>query len=133
MIELPEDGKKFAFELPAELLNRNVLVEVVGVGQTKSQAYFSNSLSVQLIENYGQLRVTSDETGKPLSTIYVKTYARMKDGSVRFYKDGYTDLRGRFDYSSLSTNELDQVDRFVLLILSEEHGAIVREANVPKR
>ncbi|MDA1050033.1 MAG: hypothetical protein O3C40_06085 [Planctomycetota bacterium] len=132
-IELPKGGKKFEIALPDELLNRNVLVEIVGAGQTKSQAYYSNSLSVQLIENYGQLRVAAEDTGKPLATVYVKAYARMKDGSVRFFKDGYTDLRGRFDYSSLNTNELDHVERFALLILSDDHGAVVREAAPPKR
>ena len=132
-IELAKGGKRHEFALPDELLNRNVLVEVVAAGQTKSQAYFSNSLSVQLIENYGQLRVTSLDSGQPLSTVYVKAYARMQDGSVRFFKDGYTDLRGRFDYASLSTNELEHVDRFALLILSENHGATVREAAPPKR
>ena len=65
--------------------------------------------------------------------MYVKVYARMKDGNVRFYKDGYTDLRGCFDYSSLSTNELDFVDRFSILVLSDEYGALVRETNPPKQ
>ena len=133
VIALPEGGKKFEFALPDELLNRNVLVEIVGAGQTKSQAYFSNSLAVQVIDNYGHLRVTAAENDKPLSTVYVKAYARMKDGNVRFFKDGYTDLRGRFDYSSLNTNELDHVERFALLILSDDHGAVVREAAPPKR
>jgi hypothetical protein len=133
VIDLPGDQRVFEFPLPGELRNRNVLVEVIGAGQTKSQAYFSNSLSVQVIENYGQLRVTSDPAGKPLSVVYVKAYARMKDGTVRFYKDGYTDLRGRFDYSSLNTNELDFVDKFAFLVLSDEHGAVVREAAPPKR
>jgi len=132
-IDLPADQRAVEIPLPDELRNRNVLVEVIGAGQTKSQAYFSNALSVQVIENYGHVRVTHNDTGKPLSTVYVKAYARMKDGSVRFYKDGYTDLRGRFDYSSLNTNELDFVDRFALLILSDEHGAVVREAAPPKR
>jgi hypothetical protein len=77
--------------------------------------------------------VASEQADKPLSTVYVKVYARMQDGTVRFYKDGYTDLRGRFDYSSLNTNELDFVDKFALLVLSEEHGAVVREAAPPKR
>ena len=72
-------------------------------------------------------------SGKPLPKVYVKVYARMKDGRVRFYKDGYTDLRGLFDYSSLNTNELDFVDKFSLLIMSEQNGAVVREANPPKR
>lgn len=132
-IELQSSGRSHEFNLPDELLNRNVLVEVVAGGLTKSQAYYSNALSVQLIENYGQLRVSVAEDGKPLSTVYVKAYARMKDGSVRFYKDGYTDLRGRFDYSSLNTNELEQVDRFALLVLSEHHGALVREATRPRQ
>ena len=57
----------------------------------------------------------------------------MNDGSVRFYKDGYTDLRGRFDYASLSTNDLDFVDRFSVLILSDDLGAVVKEALPPKQ
>jgi hypothetical protein len=57
----------------------------------------------------------------------------MKDGSVGFYKDGYTDLRGRFDYVSLNTDELDRVEKFAMLILSEKSGAIVKEASPPKR
>ncbi|MEO8497805.1 MAG: hypothetical protein ABI614_22290, partial [Planctomycetota bacterium] len=133
VIELPDGERAVEFPLPDELQNRNVLVEVIGAGQTKSQAYFSNSLAVQVIENYGHLRVTSEQTDKPLPMVYVKAYARMKDGTVRFYKDGYTNLRGRFDYSSLNTNELDYVDKFALLVLSEEHGAVVREAAPPKR
>ena len=57
----------------------------------------------------------------------------MKGGAVQFYKDGYTDLRGRFDYTSLSTNELDNVEKFSLLVLSDTDGAVVREADPPKR
>ena len=62
-----------------------------------------------------------------------QVHAKLKDGRIRFYKDGYTDLRGRFDYTSLNTNELDFVDKFSLLIMSDENGAVVREANPPKR
>ena len=55
------------------------------------------------------------------------------DGQVRFYKDGYTDLRGRFDYVSLNTGELDNVQSFAILILNDDHGAIIREAKPPKQ
>ena len=48
-------------------------------------------------------------------------------------EDGYTDLRGRFDYTSRNTNELDMDDKFSVLIMSDENGAVVREANPPKR
>ena len=30
----------------------------------------------------------------------MKVYAELEDGPIRFHKDGYTDLRGRFDYVS---------------------------------
>jgi len=132
-VKLPEDKTSHVFALPEALHSSNVLVEITGGGQTKSKAYYSNSLSVQVIENYGQVRVTHCDSAKPLAKVYVKVYARMKDGSVRFYKDGYTDLRGRFDYTSLNTNDLDFVEKFSLLILSDQHGPVVREANPPKR
>jgi hypothetical protein len=133
VVPLLEKQGKFAIELPETLRNRNVLVEIVAAGQAKSQAYYANSLDVQLAENYGQLRVTAAGATQPAAGVYVKVYARMNGGAVRFYKDGYTDLRGRFDYTSLSTNEIDMVDRFALLILSADRGAVVREAQPPKR
>jgi hypothetical protein len=132
-IELPQGQVTATFDLPEQLHNSNVLVEIVGGGQTQSQAYYSNSLNLQVIENYGHVRVAHSETGKPVPTTYVKVYARMNDGRLRFYKDGYTDLRGRFDFTSLNTDELNSVQRFSLLIMSEEHGAIVREAAPPKQ
>lgn len=131
-IELPAEQQQHTFELPQELHNSNVLVEVSGRGMKKTAVYYSNSLSVQMIENYGQLKV-SDENNRGLSRVYVKTYARMKDGQVKFYKDGYTDLRGRFDYSSLNTSELEQVERFAVLVMSESNGAVVEEVRPPQR
>jgi hypothetical protein len=79
------------------------------------------------------VRVTHGKDSAALAKVYVKVYARMQDGSVRYYKDGYTDLRGRFDYTSLNTNELEHVERFSLLVLSDEQGSVVREAKPPKR
>ena len=109
-----------------------MLVEIESSGIVKSQAYYSNALDLQFAENYGQLQVSDAQTAKPLAGVYVKIYARMKNGQVQFYKDGYTDIRGRFDYVALSTNDLDFVNRFALLILSESHGAVVQEAVPPK-
>ena len=86
-----------------------------------------------MIENYGQVRVTQAEGGRPVPKAYVKVYAQHADGTVKFYKDGYTDLRGRFDYASLSTDDLGEVRRFSILILSDQHGALVREAAPPKQ
>ena len=120
------------FELSSKMKNRNVLVEVVAGDQAKSQPYFAHSLDVQTIEKYGQIHVTSEETGKPIPKSYVKVYARKHDGSVRFHKDGYTDLRGRFDYLSQSNRPLDGIETFSILILSENNGAVIRQAELPK-
>ena len=137
--QLDKDGKPIPrvgtmkVDLPKELHNQNVLVEITGAGQTKTQAYYSHSLAVQVIENYGQLKVTHVQTGKPISRAYVKVYAQRPNGNVQFYKDGYTDLRGRFDYSSLNTNNLDAVSKFSVLVMSDDNGALVKEANPPKQ
>lgn len=132
-VTLPADASKHAIPVPEKFLNRNLLIECVANGVTRSQAYFSNSLTVQMSDNYGQLKVTDTKTGRPVSKTYVKVYAELKDGRTQFFKDGYTDLRGRFDYSSLSTNELDFVKRFSLLVLDDNRGGMVREAMPPKR
>ena len=109
------------------------MVEIVAKGIRKSQAYYANTLAVQMIENYGQVHVTDQAKGKSLPKTYVKVYGKLANGQVRFYKDGYTDLRGRFDYVSLNTGELDTVQSFAILILNDEHGAIIREAKPPKQ
>lgn len=132
-VPLKNDEAALVLDLPDDLRNRNVLVEVVGGGQTKTQPYFSNSLSVQVIENYGQVAVTNSQSKKPVAKAYVKVYAEMTSGEVKFYKDGYTDLRGRFDYASLNTNDLDVANKFSILVLSDDFGAIVREALPPKQ
>lgn len=132
-IELPKSGDKHKWSLPKELDRSNVLVEIAGGNQVKSQAYYAHAMNVQMIESYGQLMVVDAKTGKRVPRTYCKVYAQMKDGTTRFYKDGYTDLRGRFDYTSLSTNDLDHVNRFSVLVMSDELGATVREAIPPKR
>ena len=65
--------------------------------------------------------------------MYVKVYARLADGTVKFHKDGYTDLRGRFDYASVNTPERQPISRFAILALSEDRGALIQEAAPPQQ
>lgn len=131
-VELEEDGTT-EIPLPEEFRRSNVLIEIVAGGQRKAEAHYANTLDAQVVENYGRIEVTASDTGKPLPGVYVKVYARTAADEVKFYKDGYTDLRGKFDYTSLNTGEMDDVERFAILILSEKNGAVVREAAPPKR
>jgi hypothetical protein len=133
VIELGGARNSHKFTLPEDLKSRNVLVEIVGAGQTQTRAYYSHALAVQVIQKYGQVQVLQAKNRQPLGTVYVKVYAQLRDGSVKFYKDGYTDLRGRFDYASLSTGDLQSVVKFSLLISSDDNGSMVREARPPLR
>jgi len=156
---LPKDKTTLDVALPAEFTKANVLVEIIGAGKRQTQAYHANTLKLTLTENYGRLETRDSTTDKPLPKAYVKAYAKLNNGTVRFFKDGYTDLRGRFDYASLNgpenasmqsqgaepppangldyqmlkPAELNNVEKLSLLILSDTHGATVKEVNPPSR
>ncbi len=118
---------------PAALRGKNVVVEAVGAGQRKAKVHYANDLTTQLANQVGQLRVQRASDRAALAATYVKVYARKRGGAVAFYKDGYTDLRGWFDYASISTTELDQVERFAILVCSDKSGAAILEAAPPVR
>ncbi|MEO6774627.1 MAG: hypothetical protein ABI467_16725 [Kofleriaceae bacterium] len=118
---------------PPELRGKNVVVEAVGAGLRKARIHYANDLAVNVAHQYGQLRVQRASDRAPLPASYVKVYARRHDGTIAFYKDGYTDLRGWFDYATLSTSDLDHVERFALLVASDRAGAAILEAGPPPR
>jgi hypothetical protein len=133
LVKLPAGRNKHTIPLPAEFDGRNVLVEVTAAGKTRSVAHFATTMSVNMSENYGQLQVTDTAASKAVGKVYVKVYAKLADGSVKFHKDGYTDLRGRFDYASVNTPERQAIDRFAILVLSDDRGAVIREVAPPQR
>ena len=126
-----EKGAK-VFQLPAEYLASNVIVEVIGGGKKASAAVYANELKTTLSDSMGLLTVHHKKTGKPLPKVYVKVYADTAKG-VKFFKDGYTDLRGNFDYASVSSTGIGEVRKFSVLVMSEEQGATVLEASVPQQ
>jgi hypothetical protein len=118
---------------PAALRGKNVVVEAVGAGQRKAKVHYANDLATNLSNQVGQVRVSRASDHASLPATYVKVYARKQGGAVAFYKDGYTDLRGWFDYATLSTTDLDQVERFAILVCSDQAGAAILEASPPTR
>ncbi|MBX3400732.1 MAG: hypothetical protein KF873_18515 [Gemmataceae bacterium] len=131
VVQLPKGQSKGAFPVDPAFEKKNVLVEVVAAGKTRSAAYYANAMDVKWTENYGQVKV-ADAGLKPLSKVYVKVYAKLADGTVKFHKDGYTDLRGRFDYASVSTPERQPITKFAVLVLGDG-GATIREVNPPQQ
>ena len=110
-VQLPTFSRRHSVELPKEQQTGNSMVRVSGGASHKSLPHFAHSLSVLVMESYGQLSVKHAETNAPISRAYVKVYAQNRGSSAAiFFKDGYTVLRGRFDYVSLN--------RFVFLFFS---------------
>ncbi|KAI8615322.1 hypothetical protein BC830DRAFT_1123208 [Chytriomyces sp. MP71] len=79
------------------------------------------------------IRLLASRQFKPVPSVYIKVYAKLSNGKEVFYKDGYTDLLGRFDYVSLSnTGVLARVQSFALLASSDLYGDAVLTARPPK-
>jgi hypothetical protein len=65
----------------------------------------------------------------------VKVYARdSSSGEEWFYKDGYTDLRGKFDYAGLtSIVDMARVSGFSLMVAVQGQGGVIMQAKPPPR
>ncbi len=131
--QLQAGKTSLSFDLPADLLASNLLVEISSSGKKAVKTYYANTMNISLEENFGQIKVADRASSRNLPAVYIKVYAKMNNGSVKFYKDGYTDLRGRFDYASLNTDEISNVEKFSILVMSDSNGAVVKEAAPPKR
>lgn len=118
---------------PESMRGKNVVVEAVGAGLRKAKVHYAHDLTVVTAHQYGQVRVARASTRAPVAAAYVKVYARRHDGEVAFFKDGYTDVRGWFDYASLSTDELDHTARFAILVHADALGATIVESAPPPR
>jgi len=62
---------------------------------------------------------------------YVKVYSKESSGAEKFYKDGYTDPIGQFDYVSLNSDSLRTVEKFSILVKHDQYGEIITEAAKP--
>ncbi len=129
-VTLDPKMKERKIKIPEAYSSKNVVIEVNGGGIQKLVTYFSTSLKLQIFENYGELKVT-DEAGKQLSQVYVKAFVMKSNGTVTFYKDGYTDIRGRFDYVSLNASQLANAKKFALFVMSDKYGSLIKECSPP--
>jgi len=129
-IQLDPEARLASVGLPEQYQNKNVLVEIEFNGHKKTSSHFATSLKVQVLELYGQVKVAGPDF-LPIPLTYVKAFARLKSGGTQFYKDGYTDIRGRFDFVSLNTDLLKDVEKFALFVEHEAYGSLIVEASAP--
>ena len=114
-----------------------MFIEVSSQGKKCFEMSFSNNLNVTISENIGEIKVV-DKEHKPLQKViklmkqvYVKCFVRMNNKTVKFFKDGYTDLRGRFNFLGLNTNNLRNLERFAIFVLHPELGSVIKDCNPP--
>lgn len=110
--------------LPAAVRARPLVLVASGAeGRAEaSLAVVPRVLDVQVSREYRQLRVRGAD-GRPLAGTYVKVYVRDASGrTVKFHKDGYTDLRGVFDYASVSTDTDFKPAEYAILVLHASAG-----------
>ncbi len=123
-VALGADGRA-SVVLPKVLSGKSLVLEAVGAdGRARSRLEVSPArFDVQVVKEYGRIRVRNQE-GRALPGTYVKVYSRDESGRVvKFHKDGYTDLRGIFDYASVSTDSDFKPVEFSVLVLHDQHGA----------
>ena len=126
--EVALTGDETRVELPAELTARNlVLVAEDAEGRAEARLEVTPcAFVVQVVRECRQLRVKGKD-GKPLVGAYVKVYAKDAAGQeVQFHKDGYTDLRGAFDYASISTDSSFKPAEYAVLVLPDGAGASIQ-------
>ena len=118
-------GSDLILNLPGEFLNQNILVKVYHGTIERVISKFSSSLKVNFIDQYGILKVSTKISGQQVVPLaYVKVYARLNNSKVpTFYKDGYTDVRGEFDYCSLTTIRIKDVEQFSVFISHPNLGS----------
>ncbi|MBB5351714.1 hypothetical protein HNR46_001953 [Haloferula luteola] len=110
-------------DLPAPYQQGNVLV-VADAGAIKTlRVLNSHALQVTCTRNHPILQVRQAETGSPISAAYVKVYTE-RDGQPAFLKDGYTDLRGMFDYRTLTDDAPIPSGRIAILVTHPDHGSL---------
>jgi hypothetical protein len=126
------DFANHTITVPQELQSSSLFVHIQGQSRSTTLKIFNSNLRVHPIEDFGLLKI-ADKAGKILNSIYVKCYYKGKAGETKFYKDGYSDFRGSFDYASLNSNSLDKVATFALLITDEKYGSTIIKCTPPKK
>ena len=70
----------------------------------------------------GKVKVCKKGSEIGLSRVYVKVFAKMHNGQSSFYRDGYTDVAGGFNYFDVKTGSIANISQFALFIDHRDLG-----------
>jgi len=123
-VEFPKhfnEKSNFVLELISEASNLRV-----------AKTQYNNSLYVEFNTQRGDLFV-GNFSKFPVVQAYIKVYlATPSNPNGFFLKDGYTDLRGRFDYLASNVNIPSDATKVAVLVVSDACGANIYYADIAK-
>ena len=120
-----------SYDIPEQYRNKNLFVEIKAESLKLFDIYLSSNFNVIISENLGELKVCENNF-KAIIKAYVKVYVELNNNQVQFYKDGYTDLNGKFNYLALNSDQLNNSKKFYIFVSEEKQGAIIKECYPPK-
>jgi len=120
-----------SYDIPEKYRNKNLFVEIKAESLKLFDIYLSSNFNVIISENLGELKVCENNF-KAIIKAYVKVYVELNNNQVQFYKDGYTDLNGKFNYLALNSDQLNNSKKFYIFVSEEKQGAIIKECYPPK-
>ncbi len=123
-IKVSDDEEKNAIPFPKGFSEKsNFVLELYGNEMRVAKTQYNNSLYVEFNVERGDLFV-GNFSKFPVVEAYVKVYlATQLNPNGFFLKDGYTDLRGRFDYLSTDVSIPDDASKVAVLVVSAACGA----------
>jgi hypothetical protein len=132
-VKVGEKENQLVRDIPESLGSQNLLIEIRNGEEVRVVRRLANRLDLQVATSMGQLQVRKIGTDQPLVATYVKVYVRRSDGQVVFWKDGYTDLRGKFDYVTQNVQPLDNIVEFAIILINDQEGCTTRTVKPPTR
>jgi hypothetical protein len=121
--------------IPANVCKDNLFIQISVNEKGSRQSHFLSFMPFALHHHvnteFGILKLVDPHSKKPVPKIYVKCFVKYKTGTISFYKDGYTDLRGSFDYVSLNKDEVNDVQLFGVVVVDSQYGYKILEVAPP--
>ncbi len=125
-ISFEEGSSETPYELPDNFRQGNILVSAESDNAKQLKILDSRLLETRIIPAERTVQVIDPAVNAPLPATYVKVFAESRDGSIAFHKDGYTDLRGKFDYLSHTAIDPATIRRIAILVSHQEKGSLTR-------
>jgi hypothetical protein len=114
--------------IPKEYENKNIYIKIIAGDDENTSTdliCWSDLLKYSINEVSGEIKIT-DEKYKDLPMTYIKCFYQNDNELIKFYKDGFTDFRGKFNFLSINNNyniSLENITYFYFLIISKDKGS----------